>query len=256
MRTCRSETPRISVIIPTLNEERYIHNLLISLKNQSFKNFEVIVVDGGSSDRTIQETEAFCAKIVVKPKLKEFPSRNEGANVASGEILLFTGADIIMLPKTLETVLNEIEQNKLDGLCAFGRVYDAPLWGKMEYYFYYSLLQLKTIFTGDFHGSTNFMAVKKEEFVKTRGFESRIDADGFFLNAFAKNRKVKFMNGTKFVLVSGRRMKRMGFANFNFHFLYVLDSILPFIGDSRIIKLLERKSLEYRSGHDSNHLHA
>ncbi|MFX1537940.1 MAG: hypothetical protein ACFFDI_27420, partial [Promethearchaeota archaeon] len=159
-----------------------------------------------------------------------------------------TGADIIMLPKTLETVLNEIEQNKLDGLCAFGRVYDAPLWGKMEYYFYYSLLRLKTSFTEDFHGSTNFMAVKKKEFWKTGGFENRIDADGFFLNLFAKNRKVKFMNGTEYFLVSGRRMKKMGFADFNFHFLYALDSIFPFMGESKIIKMLERKSVEYRSG--------
>jgi hypothetical protein len=150
MRTCRLKNPQISVIIPTLNEERYIRNLLISLKNQSFKNFEVIIVDGGSSDKTVQVAEAFGARIIVKPKLKEFPSRNEGAKVASGEILLFTGADIIMLPKALEMILTEFEQNKLDGLCAFGRIYDAPLWGKIEYYFYYSLLRLKIIFTKDY----------------------------------------------------------------------------------------------------------
>ena len=48
-------------------------------------------------------------------------------------------------------------------------------------------------------------------------------------------------------MVSGKRIKRMGFANFNFHFLYVVDSILPFVGDWQIIKILEKKSVAYRS---------
>jgi len=247
--TYKLVTPQISVIVPTLNEEEHIRNLLFSLKNQSFRDFEVIVVDGGSSDKTIEEVKEFDAMALVRPKMKEFPSRNEGAKIARGRILLFTGADVIMLPNTLEKVVNEIDENDLDGLCAFGGVYDAPLWGKLEYYFYYILLRLKTNFTKDFHGSTNFMAVRKDEFVKSQGFPDRIDADGFFLNSFAKNRKVKFLNGSKSVMVSGRRMKKMGFVNFNFHFFYVLDSILPFIENWRILKILERKSVEYRGSH-------
>lgn len=209
--TCKLSTPQISVIVPTLNEETHIRNLLFSLKNQSFKNFEVIVVDGGSTDKTIEKVEKFNAIALIRPKMKEFPSRNEGAKKAQGRILLFTGADVIMLPNTLETVVNEIDKNGLDALCAFGRVYDAPLWGKLEYYFYYMLLRLKTYFTKDFHGSTNFMAVKKEEFAKTSGFPNRIDADGFFLNQFSKNRKVKFLNGSKCVMVSGKKNEKNGF---------------------------------------------
>ena len=111
--------------------------MLFSLKNQSFKNFEVIVVDGGSTDKTIEKVEKFNAIALIRPKMKEFPSRNEGAKKAQGRILLFTGADVIMLPNTLETVVNEIDKNGLDALCAFGRVYDAPLWGKLELFLLY-----------------------------------------------------------------------------------------------------------------------
>jgi glycosyltransferase involved in cell wall biosynthesis len=247
MVTYKIKNPMISIIIPTLNEEKNITNLLSSLKMQTYENFETIIVDGGSSDKTIQNAREFEAKTVVKPGLKEFPSRNEGAKIARGEILLFTGADVIMLGRTLEMIVSEFEKNAVDGLCGFGRMHDAPLWGKLEYYLYYSFVKLWIRFTGDFHGSTNFMALKKEEFEKTEGFKSRIDADGVLLNSFANNRKVKFIDGTKYFLVSGRRMRRMGFFEFNFHFLYVLDVFFPHLRESQLFKMLERTSASYRA---------
>jgi glycosyltransferase involved in cell wall biosynthesis len=252
METCKAKNPKISIIIPTLNEEKNIVNLLSSLETQTFKDFETIIVDGGSSDKTIQKARNFNAKTVVKPGLKEFPSRNEGAKIARGEILLFTGADIIMLEKTLELIVNEFEKNEIDGLCGFGRMRDAPLWGKMEYYLYYSFVRLWIRFTEDFHGSTNFMALKKKEFEKTEGFRSRIDADGFLFNSFANSRKVKFLDGTKYFLVSGRRMKRMGFFEFNFHFLYAVDVFFPLLRESQIFKMLERASTSYRASEFKN----
>jgi glycosyltransferase involved in cell wall biosynthesis len=247
MENCKAKNPKISVVIPTLNEAKNISNLLLSLKTQSFKDFEIIVVDGGSSDNTISQARKFGAITLVKPGLKEFPSRNEGVKIARGEILLFTGADVIMLEKTLETIVNEFGKNEIDGLCAFGRIRDAPLWGKIEYYLHYSLLRLWINFTGDFHGSTNFMALKKEEFEKVGGFRNRIDADGNLLNSFANNRKVKFLDGTKYLLVSGRRMRKMGFFNFNLHFLYMLDIFFPFLRESKLIMMLKRTSANYRA---------
>lgn len=47
METCKSKNPKISIVIPTLNEAKHIGNLLSSLKPQSFKDFETIIVDGG-----------------------------------------------------------------------------------------------------------------------------------------------------------------------------------------------------------------
>jgi len=247
MEICKARKPKVSIIVPTLNEEKNISNLLFSLKTQSYKGFETIIVDGGSSDNTVRTAGKFGAITIVKPGLKEFPSRNEGVEIARGEILLFTGADVVMLEKTLETIVNEFEKNEIDGLCAFGRIRDAPLWGKIEYYLHYSLLRLWIKFTGDFHGSTNFMALRKKEFKKIGGFKSRIDADGNLLNSFANNRKVEFLNGTKYFLVSGRRMKKMGFLSFNFHFLYMIDIFFPFLRESKIIGMLKRTSASYRA---------
>ena len=56
--------PRISVIIPTLNEEKYLPILLHSLKQQTFRDFEVIVADAGSTDKTKEVAEGLGAKLV------------------------------------------------------------------------------------------------------------------------------------------------------------------------------------------------
>jgi glycosyltransferase involved in cell wall biosynthesis len=237
---------KISVIVPTLNEEKYIGNLLKSLTYQTFKNFEVIVVDGGSSDRTIQIAEKYGAKVIVKPRLKEFSSRNVGAEIAYGEILLFTSADVIFYPTTLEKLYEKINKCKLGGLCGFGRVYDAPLWGVIEYYFYYSIVWLLTRCVKYFRSSTNFMAVRKKGFFEIGGFQDRIEGDGIFSNLFTQRYKVKFINGKNYFLVSGRRMRKLGFFGFNIHFLYVIEVILPFLSETRILKYFKDLSFLHR----------
>ncbi len=240
---------KVSVIVPTLNEGRCVGSLLSSLEKQTFKDFEVIVVDGGSKDDTIGLAERNNAKVLVRVGMKEFPSRNEGAKIANGELLLFTGADIIFYEQAVEKMVNKFEKEKLDGLCGFGSMYDAPIWGEIEYYFYYSFIKFWTNITG-VHGSTNFMMCRREEFEKTGGFENRIDGDGHFMKLFAKNRRTTFIDGTEVFSVSGRRMKKMGFFGYNFHFLYVIDAFLckyQFLRDSKVIKYLERASVNYRA---------
>ncbi|MEM2146879.1 MAG: glycosyltransferase, partial [Candidatus Jordarchaeaceae archaeon] len=58
---------QISVIIPALNEQDYLHPLLQSIKHQSFRNFEILIVDGGSKDNTLSIAKKYKAKILVMP---------------------------------------------------------------------------------------------------------------------------------------------------------------------------------------------
>lgn len=55
-------TPRISVIVPVFNVERYIEKSILSIIRQSYKNFELIVVDDGSQDKSIDVAEALLQK--------------------------------------------------------------------------------------------------------------------------------------------------------------------------------------------------
>jgi glycosyltransferase involved in cell wall biosynthesis len=90
--------PLISVIIPAFNEEKFLGNCLFSLKNQDFNDFEIIVVDNNSRDKTSKIAKKFGVKLVSEKNQGAALARNRGAKEAKGEILAFTDADTI-LPK-------------------------------------------------------------------------------------------------------------------------------------------------------------
>ena len=93
--------PSISIIIPTLNEEKYIERCLKSLKNQSFRNFEIIVSDSYSTDDTVKIAKKYGAKVVLTKKTGPAAGRNEGARKAKGSILVFLDADTFVTKKFL-----------------------------------------------------------------------------------------------------------------------------------------------------------
>lgn len=105
-------SPVISIIIPTFNEEGYLPLLLESIRQQSYKNYELIVADAQSHDQTHQIARHFNAK-VVQGGLPGI-GRNAGARVARGEYLLFLDADVILPPKFLEKAVREFDQRYLE----------------------------------------------------------------------------------------------------------------------------------------------
>jgi glycosyltransferase involved in cell wall biosynthesis len=93
------KTPFFSIIIPTLNEEKYLPHLLQDLSEQSFDldQLEVIHVDGSSDDKTVAVAKKFAKKlnltsIVIKQR-NVATQRNTGSNKAKGEWILFMDAD-------------------------------------------------------------------------------------------------------------------------------------------------------------------
>lgn len=103
------QRPFFSIIIPALNEEKYLPILLEDLSKQTFNSFEVIVVDGKSEDKTVERVKSFEAKlpkltILTSDKRHVCTQRNLGAKKAQGEVLVFSDAD------------NQIDQSFLQGL--------------------------------------------------------------------------------------------------------------------------------------------
>lgn len=105
----------LSIIIPTLNEEKYIRKLLNCLANQTYKNFEVIVVDGNSQDKTkeIAKKQLIKPKIINTKKRGVAYQRNLGAKNARYDRLLFLDADITLNNDFLEKSLKEIKKKGL-----------------------------------------------------------------------------------------------------------------------------------------------
>ena len=115
----------LSIIIPALNEEKYLPRLLDSIKKQSYKDYEIIIADANSKDNTGKIAKKYGCRIV-KGGLPAV-GRNSGAKAAKGDMLLFMDADSVIGEKFLENALNEIKSRKLD----VTGVYIYPDTGKM-----------------------------------------------------------------------------------------------------------------------------
>jgi len=102
---------KFSVVVPAYNEEKCIKETLRALRNQTFKDFEVIVKDGRSRDQTVKIAQKFADKVVSVQDCSAADARNQGAHYAQGEILVFMDADTVLPLKTLER-FNKLMSNE------------------------------------------------------------------------------------------------------------------------------------------------
>ena len=135
---------KVSIIIPTFNAGEIFDELLSSLKKQSIKNFELIVIDSSSTDITVEIAKSYNAKIIIIPK-EEFDhgeTRTRAAKIAEGDIIIFFTQDA--LPhneKTIENILRVFEDKEIGA--AYGKQipYDSTdLFGKHLRYFNYPVV--------------------------------------------------------------------------------------------------------------------
>ncbi len=108
---------RYSVIIPTLNEEKFLPKLLASLAGQTQKNFEVIVVDGRSKDKTVALARSWARQLprlsIIKAPQASLPlQRNLGERNAAGSWLVFVDADSILMPYFISRIEEFIRTKK------------------------------------------------------------------------------------------------------------------------------------------------
>nr|WP_177297018.1 glycosyltransferase family 2 protein [uncultured Blautia sp.] len=124
MNSCNYDIPDVSVIIPTYNVEKYIEQCLQSLLAQTYKNFEVICVDDGSTDETVPAIKRLLAsdsriQLIQMPHCgKAGLMRNKGIEKASGEYLLFLDGDDFFEAQLIEHTLQRIREDKAD-ICLF-----------------------------------------------------------------------------------------------------------------------------------------
>lgn len=114
------QTPFFSIIIPCYNSQDYIIETLDSIKNQSFKNFEVILVDDLSSDNSYNISVDYfnnnnLSGICVKKDLSIYPkgvsgARNQGIDLAKGEWICFLDSDDLYHPERLNFAFKSIEK--------------------------------------------------------------------------------------------------------------------------------------------------
>src|SRR5437870_1752222 len=97
--------PRFSVLIPTHNRERYVCEAIDSVLVQTFADYEVFVIDDGSTDRTPVALRAYGGRINILRQANQGPeiARNLGAAAAKGEYLVMLDSDDLLMPYALQT---------------------------------------------------------------------------------------------------------------------------------------------------------
>ncbi len=104
-------SPMISVIIPCKNGEKYLEDLLISIKNQN-ADIEIILVDDGSNDNTGLIAKKFNC-VVIRNEISKGPvvAKNQALKIAKGSYIIFCDSDDIMNPNTLNLFLDEFKKD-------------------------------------------------------------------------------------------------------------------------------------------------
>lgn len=110
---------KVSVIVPVYNVENYIRDMLLSVQNQTFKDFEVILINDGSPDNSQSIIEEFCGadkrfKCFEQPNGGVAAARNNGISKAKGDYLVFYDPDDYIPPRALEKMYKVASSNKAD----------------------------------------------------------------------------------------------------------------------------------------------
>jgi glycosyltransferase involved in cell wall biosynthesis len=110
--------PKVSVIVPAYNREKYIGQCLDSILNQTYKDLEIIVVDDGSTDSTPEMVEEYRRRYGEKIKFKRLErnrgqsvATNEGIKMAEGEYIAFCDSDDWFHPERIEKMVKVLEEN-------------------------------------------------------------------------------------------------------------------------------------------------
>lgn len=167
-----SKKPMISIIIPSLNEEKYIGKTLESIRNQRYDNYEVILVDGNSEDSTRDIAKRYGCKVIIEKRRGIGLARNVGAKNAKGEIFLFLDADTMLSEDFLDIIIRRMKNSSV--VCASGYI---KAKGNFIERFIYSATSeiayfLSLINWPHFYG--NCLACKRSAFNIVNGFDESL----------------------------------------------------------------------------------
>lgn len=232
---------KLSIIIPTYNEEEYLPKLLESIKLQNFEDCEIIVADAGSTDKTRTIAESYGCKIVDGglPAV----GRNNGAKVSEGEFLLFLDADSVLTDHYLQSALDEFIDNDL-GIAITQMV---PLSNRRIDHILHDFANffMRKVESIKPHGAGCYgILTRKKLHEKVEGFDEELDfgEDTDYIERVAKVSSFKVLREPR-LLVSTRRLEKEGTKNLAYK--YIKSTLYQFVGEK-----ITAEQLDYEFGHD------
>ena len=239
----------LSIIIPTLNEEDYLPQLLKSIKNQTFQDYEIIVSDAGSKDKTKAIAEKFNCRIVKGGMPAQ--GRNQGAKASLGELLLFLDADTKLPDKEfLSKSLKEFKSRRLDmATCLLQPLEKSKFFSGRALNAWFELInRLFILFEKKLpFGAGSIIFVKKEFHQKVGKFNEKIQLgeDTVYIRKGAKIGKFGVLKSGK-LFWSIRRLEKEKW--FRIIALYLMNGVLS-VDEKKMEKYFKKGIFKYHFDH-------
>jgi rSAM/selenodomain-associated transferase 2 len=226
---------KISIIIPVFNEAFHIAKILdylIQVKNQEFTH-EIIVVDGGSTDATLEILKKYPSIKVINSQKGRAIQMNYGAKYASSQILYFLHCDTFPPQNFDFEIVNHVKKGSLSGCF------------KMKFDSNHIVLKLSQWFT-QFNfkycrGGDQSLFVEKNLFEKLNGFNEGLNIYEDNELIFRLYKASKFVVIQQFVTTSSRKYKANGIWKLQFHFFVIhLMCFLNFFNQNQVESYYQR----------------
>ena len=235
----------LSIIIPTYNEEEYLPILLESIKQQKFDDYEIIIADANSTDRTREIAEEYGC-IITEGGLPAV-GRNNGAKIAKGEYLLFLDSDLKLTDDYLRDTIYEFRMERLGiaitQMKPLSEKSEAKLFHYLANQFMIGVEKIKP------HGAGCYgIIVKRELHEKYGGFNEELTfgEDSEYIRRLGSSEQFKVLRKPK-IGVSTRRLGEEG-----------LETLIQQYGKSTwndfTGKETDAEELNYKFGHNTKEM--
>ena len=170
----KKSKPKISIVIPVYNAEKTIKRTLEAIYKNSFKDFEVIIVNDGSTDNSVEIIKKYPVKIFHQKNLGVSEARNAGVKNSNSDLILFVDSDVILPKKTLGKVYETFKNNKINILQGIpdSESYYRDMISDYENLYLHHHFSKQNNTLNSFY--TGFTVIRKSLFEKFGGFNKNI----------------------------------------------------------------------------------
>lgn len=168
----KAKQPLVSIIIPAYNEENHIADCLRTLLNQTYKETEIIAVDDGSSDKTVQKITEYPVELLSQSHQGPAKARNKAAKMAKGRILVFVDSDMTFEENFIKDLVQPIIDGQYKG--TFSKEEYISNWDNVWSRCWNINLGFpdQRMIPGDYPDEgLDFRAIIKDEFLRVGGFD-------------------------------------------------------------------------------------
>ncbi len=226
----------ISIIIPTFNEADQISNTISKIKKRAeISGYEIIVIDGGSTDNTIELAKAAGVKAIVHTTKSRSSQMNKGAELSKYDILFFVHADSIPPPGFLKLIYKAVITKSLSG--CFRLKFDLHHWF-LNANSWFTKFNLDVVRFGD-----QGLFVTREIFEKIGGFDEdlMIMEDQEIIHRIKKHTAFKILDAE--IITSARKYRDNGIYKTQFVFYLIWTMFYMGFSQQKLLKTYRKLTL-------------